>query len=49
MPEENELESATNIAVTLAWVAGPMVAAYLAGVVFTWALGPARAPQFDHL
>ena len=38
MPDENELESATNLAVTLAWVAGAVVAAYLLGVVVTWVL-----------
>ena len=29
MPDEYELESATNLAVTLAWVAGAVVVAYL--------------------
>src|ERR1700761_5304847 len=38
MPDEKELESATNLAVTLAWAAGAVVAAYLAGVVLTWVL-----------
>lgn len=38
MPEEFELESATNLAVTLAWIAGALVIAYLLGVVVTWAL-----------
>jgi small-conductance mechanosensitive channel len=38
MPDENELQSATNLAVTLAWVAGAVVAAYLFGVVLTWVL-----------
>lgn len=38
MPDEIELESATNLAVTLAWVAGAVVAAYLLGVVITWVL-----------
>ncbi len=38
MPDENELESATNLAVTLAWVAGAVVAAYLLGVVMSWLL-----------
>lgn len=38
MPDENELETATNLAVTLAWAAGAVAAAYLAGVVLTWAL-----------
>jgi hypothetical protein len=31
MPDEKELESATNLAVTLAWAAGAVVIAYLAG------------------
>ena len=39
MPNENELETATNLAVTLAWAAGAMTAAYLLGVVLTWVLG----------
>lgn len=38
MPDENELETATNLAVTLAWVAGAVVAAYLLGVILTWVL-----------
>jgi small-conductance mechanosensitive channel len=38
MPDENELESATNLAVTLAWVAGAVVVAYLLGVVLTWVM-----------
>jgi hypothetical protein len=38
MPDENELESATNLAVTLASVAGAVVAAYLLGVAVTWVL-----------
>jgi small-conductance mechanosensitive channel len=38
MPDETELQSATNLAVTLAWVAGAVVAAYLLGVVVSWAL-----------
>ncbi len=38
MPDETELQSATNLAVTLAWVAGAVVAAYLLGVVISWAL-----------
>ncbi len=38
MPDEYELESATNLAVTLAWVAGAVVAAYLLGVVVSWTL-----------
>ncbi len=50
MPDENELESATNLAVTLAWVAGAVVAAWLLGVVLTWVLmriGRRRARAFD--
>ncbi|MDX1883004.1 mechanosensitive ion channel family protein [Mycolicibacterium sp. 120270] len=38
MPDEYELESATNLAVTLAWVAGAVVVAYLVGVVISWVL-----------
>ncbi len=38
MPDEKELETATNLAVTLAWAAGAVAAAYLAGVVLTWVL-----------
>ena len=38
MPDENELEYATNLALTLAWVTGAVVAAYLLGVVLTWVL-----------
>ena len=38
MPDEIELQSATNLAVTLAWVAGAVVAAYLLGVVVSWLL-----------
>lgn len=37
MPEK-ELESATNLAVTLAWAAGAVVIACLAAVILTWAL-----------
>ena len=50
MPDENELESATNLAVTLAWVAGAVVAAWLLGVVLTWELmriGRRSARAFD--
>ena len=39
MPDENELASATNLAVALAWVAGAVVLAYLLGVVLTWVVG----------
>lgn len=38
MPDENELETATNLAVTLAWAAGAMAAALLLGVALTWLL-----------
>ena len=38
MPDEKELETATNLAVTLAWAAGAVVAAYLLGMVLTWVL-----------
>lgn len=36
MPDETEFESATNLAVTLAWVAGAIVIAYLVGAAATW-------------
>lgn len=39
MPDETELETATNLAVTLAWAAGAMAAAFMLGVVLTWLLG----------
>ncbi|WP_006246643.1 mechanosensitive ion channel family protein [Mycolicibacterium tusciae] len=39
MPDENELQTATNLAVTLAWAAGAMAAAFLLGVVLSWVLG----------
>lgn len=38
MPEDKELESATNLAVTLTWAAGAMAAAYLLGVMLSWVL-----------
>jgi small-conductance mechanosensitive channel len=38
MPDQNELQSATNLAVTLVWGAGAVVAAFLLGVVLTWVL-----------
>jgi small-conductance mechanosensitive channel len=38
MPDEQELESATNLAVTLAWAAGAVAIAYLVGVILTWLL-----------
>ncbi len=51
MPDENELQSATNLAVTLAWVAGAVVAAYLVGVVLTWVLRRIgrRSGVIDHV
>jgi len=39
MPDENEIATATNLAVTLAWAAGAMTAAFALGVVLTWILG----------
>lgn len=36
MPESFELESATDFAVTAAWVAGAVAVAYGAGLVLTW-------------
>ncbi|MGO4445745.1 mechanosensitive ion channel family protein [Mycobacterium sp. 2YAF39] len=38
MPDEQNLETATNMAVTLAWAAGAVAAVYLAGVILTWVL-----------
>jgi hypothetical protein len=38
MPDETQLQSATNLAVTIAWGTGAVVAAYLLGVVLTWVL-----------
>ena len=38
MPARNELQSATNLALTAAWVTGAVVAAFLIGVVLTWVL-----------
>ncbi|HET7667444.1 MAG TPA: mechanosensitive ion channel domain-containing protein [Mycobacterium sp.] len=38
MPDEKQLESATNLAVTLAWATGAVLAAYLVGVILTWTL-----------
>ena len=38
MPDDKELESATNLAVTLAWAAGAVVVASLVGVILTWVL-----------
>ncbi|MGE2721708.1 mechanosensitive ion channel family protein [Mycolicibacterium celeriflavum] len=36
MPDEAELQTATNIAVTIAWAAGAIAAVYVVGVVVTW-------------
>lgn len=36
MPEEFELESATNLAFTLAWVAGAVLGTYFLGVALSW-------------
>lgn len=47
MPDEAELESATNLAVTLSWVAGAVVAAYLLGIVLTWVLS--RVARRSHI
>lgn len=38
MPEDLQLESATNFAVTAAWVVGAVVCAYLVGMAFSWLL-----------
>ncbi|MBO0678638.1 mechanosensitive ion channel family protein [Mycolicibacterium sp. S2-37] len=38
MPETLELESATHVAVTAAWVAGAVGVAYAVGLVITWAV-----------
>ncbi|WP_197382601.1 mechanosensitive ion channel family protein [Mycolicibacterium mengxianglii] len=38
MPEEIELESATSLAVTFAWVAGAVAIAYVLGLVLPWLL-----------
>jgi small-conductance mechanosensitive channel len=38
MPDEEELQTATNLAVTLAWATGAVATAYLLGVVLTWVL-----------
>lgn len=38
MPEQIELESATSLAVTLAWVAGAIAIAYLLGLLVPWVL-----------
>ncbi len=38
MPDDQNLETATNLAVTLAWAAGAVAAVYLVGVILTWVL-----------
>ena len=38
MPEDIELESATSLAVTLAWVAGAIAIGYLLGLLVPWVL-----------
>lgn len=38
MPEQIELESATSLAVTLAWVGGAVAIAYLLGLLVPWVL-----------
>ncbi len=38
MPDGKELETATNLAVTLAWAAGAVAAVYVFGVLLTWVL-----------
>lgn len=38
MPEDIQLENATNFAVTAAWLAGAVVVAYLVGMAFSWLL-----------
>lgn len=38
MPEDIELESATSLAVTLAWVAGAIAIAYVVGLLVPWVL-----------
>lgn len=47
MPDGTELESATNLAVTLSWVAGAVVAAYLVGIALTWVLS--RVARRSHI
>ena len=47
MPEETELQSATDLAVTLGWVAGAVIAAYLLGIVLTWVLS--RVARRSHI
>lgn len=38
MPDETELQTASNIAVTAAWAAGAIAAVYVFGVILTWVL-----------
>ncbi len=38
MPDDQKLETATNLAVTLAWAAGAVAAVYVVGVILTWVL-----------
>ncbi|KUH97877.1 mechanosensitive ion channel protein MscS [Mycolicibacterium acapulense] len=38
MPDETELQTASNLAVTLAWAAGAIAAVYVFGVVLTWVM-----------
>jgi small-conductance mechanosensitive channel len=38
MPDDPNLETATNLAVTLAWAAGAVAAVYLIGMILTWVL-----------
>lgn len=47
MPDEAELESATNLAVTLSWGAGAVTAAYLLGIVLSWVLS--RVARRSHI
>jgi small-conductance mechanosensitive channel len=47
MPEETEFQSATTLAVTLSWVAGAVVAAYLLGILLSWVLS--RVARRSHI
>lgn len=47
MPEETELQSASDLAVTLSWVAGAVVVAYLVGILLTWVLS--RVARRSHI
>ncbi len=38
MPDDQKLETATNLAVTLAWAAGAVAGVYVVGVILTWIL-----------